>query len=127
MGFADIGGGVAGLAGGAWYFRLAGRRLLNGGSGHGQYIQPFILHFVMKNIPDFLLCVMLLSFSLAAQGQTVPTTQSKAQSVKPLPRPKGAAVPKGKAYGAPLIKDTAAFRRSGRPADIVPIPPRQKE
>ena len=107
--------------------RLAGRRLLNEGSGHGQYIQPFILHFVMKNIPAFLLCVIFLSLCLVAQAQTMPALQPKIHSVKPLPRIKGTVVRKGKAYGAPFIKDTAAFRRSGRPADIVPIPPRQKE
>jgi len=81
----------------------------------------------MKNIPSFLLSVALLSLCLVAQAQTTPALQSKTQLVKPLPRIKGTVVRQSKAYGAPLIKDTAAFRRSGRPADIVPIPPRQEE
>jgi hypothetical protein len=71
----------------------------------------------MNSVSACLLGVALLSFCLTAQAQTIPATQPKSPPVKPLPRPKGAAAPKGKAYGAPLIKDTAAFRRSGRPAD----------
>ncbi|GAB3872019.1 hypothetical protein GCM10028824_21910 [Hymenobacter segetis] len=68
----------------------------------------------------------LLSFCWTARAQTTPATPPKTQPVKPLPYPKGAAAPKGKAYGAPFIKDTAAFRRSGRPADAVPNRIRQK-
>ena len=71
----------------------------------------------MKNLPACLLGVALLSLGLAAQAQTTPVAPSKAQPAKPLPPPSRPAAPRGKAYGAPLIKDTAAFRRSGRPAD----------
>lgn len=70
----------------------------------------------MKNLPACLLGVALLSLGLAAQAQTTPIAP-KAQPAKPLPPPSRPAAPRGKAYGAPLIKDTAAFRRSGRPAD----------
>ncbi|WP_460608797.1 hypothetical protein [Hymenobacter terrigena] len=71
----------------------------------------------MKSVSACLLGVALLSLCWTAQAQTTPATQPKTPPVKPMPRPKSAAAPKGKAYGAPLIKDTAAFRRSGRPAD----------
>ena len=71
----------------------------------------------MKSLSACLLGVALLSLCWTAQAQTTPATQSKTPPAKPLPRPKGTAAPKGKAYGAPFIKDTAAFRRSGRPAD----------
>jgi len=81
----------------------------------------------MKNLPTFLLGAALLSYCLAASAQTRPATQPKTPPGKPLPRPTGAAAPKGRVYGAPLIKDPAAFRRSGRPADAVPVPPRREE
>jgi len=81
------------------------------------YIQPFIFPLVMKNLPACLLGVALLSLGLAVQAQTTPVAPSKAQPAKPLRHPSRPAAPKGEAYGGPFIKDTAAFRRSGRPAD----------
>lgn len=71
----------------------------------------------MKNLPACLLGVALLSLGLAVQAQTTPVAPSKAQPAKPLRHPSRPAAPKGEAYGGPFIKDTAAFRRSGRPAD----------
>jgi len=71
----------------------------------------------MKPASAFLLGLALMGLCVAAQAQTTPPP--KTQPVKSGPRTKGVAQ-KRTAYAPPLITDTAAFRRSGRPADAVP-------
>ena len=71
----------------------------------------------MKNLSICLLGLVLLGTCMTAQAQTRPVDSSKAQPAKLLRHPSRPDAPKGKAYGATRIKDTAAFRRSGRPAD----------
>ncbi len=71
----------------------------------------------MKPTSPFLLGLALLGLCVATQAQTTP--KPKTQPVKPGPRTKGAAQ-KRTAYAPPFTTDTAAFRRSGRPADAVP-------
>ncbi len=69
----------------------------------------------MKPAPSFLLGLALMGLGLSAPAQTAP--KPKTQPAKSVPRTKGAAAQKRTAYGPPFIKDTAAFLRSGRPAD----------
>ena len=68
----------------------------------------------MKSASSFLLGLALLG-GLAAQAQTTPAP--KTQLVKPAPRPKATAAKNRPVYAHSLFKDTAAFRRSGRPTD----------
>jgi hypothetical protein len=72
----------------------------------------------MKPASSFLLGLALMGLYVAAQSQTIP--KSKTQPMKPMPRTKGTAAQKRTAYAPPFTTDTAAFRRSGRPADAVP-------
>ncbi|WP_046247229.1 hypothetical protein [Hymenobacter terrenus] len=71
----------------------------------------------MKHVPSFLLGLVLMSLCVVAQAQTTPAPQPKNQPVKSEPRPQGSAAQKHAAQAPSFIKDTAAFRRSGRPAD----------
>lgn len=88
-------------------------------------ISVVIFSFIMKHTPAFLFGLALMGLGVAAQGQTAPA----AEPVKSQPQPKGPAAPKRPTVAAPIIKDTAAFnrkfRRSGRPADNVPVFPRR--
>ncbi|HEX8503876.1 MAG TPA: hypothetical protein VF630_00805 [Hymenobacter sp.] len=69
----------------------------------------------------------LLCFGLTASAQTTPAPLPQAQPVKEARRPAGTA-PKPRTNLTPVfIKDTAAFRRSGRPADAVPNRIRPKQ
>lgn len=69
----------------------------------------------MKPIFSFLLGLVLMGGSLAAPAQTAPAPKNRL--VKPVLRPQSAASPNRTAYAHSFLKDTAAFRRSGRPID----------
>ena len=84
----------------------------------------------MQRTPFYLLGLMFLSLSWPASAQTRPVLAPKAHPGKGVPRPNGAAAPKRTAPALAVKMDTAAFRRSGRPADgpnRIPILPRVKK
>jgi len=81
----------------------------------------------MNLAPSFLLGLALLGLGLSAPAQTSPASQPKTRPGKGAPRPTGPAAQKRTAYATPFFKDTAAFRRSGRPADKIPIPAQPKQ
>ncbi|HEX8327139.1 MAG TPA: hypothetical protein VF629_06345 [Hymenobacter sp.] len=76
----------------------------------------------MKPVPAFLLGMALLALFGSASAQTTPPAAPKTPVGKGAPLPKKAAAP---ARTASAVKmDTAAFRRSGRPADHIRTRPR---
>ncbi len=75
----------------------------------------------MKFTPIFLVGLTLVSLCGPAFGQTTPTRQSKAHPAKGMPRPQRVATPTHTGSALAIKMDTAAFRRSGRPADRVPL------
>ncbi|QNE42378.1 hypothetical protein F1C16_22425 (plasmid) [Hymenobacter sp. NBH84] len=70
----------------------------------------------MKFNPLFLLGVTLAAFYGPAAAQTTPTPAPNARPGKGVPPPKRATTPPRTA-SVSAVQDTAAFRRSGRPAD----------
>ena len=84
----------------------------------------------MQRTPLYLLGFVFLSLSWPASAQTRPVPAPKAHLGKGMPRPNGAAAPKRTATALAIKMDTAAFRRSGRPADgpnRIPILPQVKK
>jgi hypothetical protein len=78
----------------------------------------------MQHALSFLLGLVLLGLGCsAAQAQTTPVP--KTQPAKASSRTEGATAKKRPAAHS-FIKDTAAFRRSGRPVDKVPVRPQPK-
>jgi hypothetical protein len=71
----------------------------------------------MQRTLFFLVGLVFLSFSWPASAQTRPAPASNTHLGKGVPRPNGAAAPKRTAPSLAVKMDTAAFRRSGRPAD----------
>ena len=81
---------------------------------------------MMKRKFFFLLCGAVMCFCCSAQAQTAPVVHPGKQPVKAAPRTKGTAA-KSSAYKAPFKVDTAALRRSARPADGIRIRPYPKK
>jgi len=88
---------------------------MNVHTAHNQYLHPFTFPLVMKFNPLFLLGMMLVAFCGPATAQTTPPPAPNARPGKGVSHPKRAAAPPRTVSVVTL--DTAAFRRSGRPAD----------
>ena len=71
----------------------------------------------MKSTPFFLIGVVLLSLCGAASAQTTPSAPAK--STKGGTRPVSTPASKRTAFALTYKLDTAALRRSGRPADAI--------
>jgi len=81
----------------------------------------------MKHAPCILIGLVLLGFCMPARAQTAPMPLPKAQPDKSASHPTGTPAQQRTDY-APIGKiDTAAFRRSGRPADQIKTRVRQKQ
>ncbi|WP_460623759.1 hypothetical protein [Hymenobacter tenuis] len=75
----------------------------------------------MKHAPAFLLGLTLLALCGPASAQTTPTPAPNTPLGKGVPHPKRAAASPRTAPVSAVKMDTAAFRRSGRPADAIRI------
>ena len=88
-------------------------------TAHAQYLHPFTFSLVMKLNPHFLLGMALVALCGSASAQTTPTPSLNTTPEKGAQHPKRAATPPRTASMAAVKLDTAAFRRSGRPADNI--------
>ena len=73
----------------------------------------------MKPDPIFLLGMTLVALCGPASAQTTPTPAPTTAPRKGVPHPKRAAAPPRTSSVWAVKIDTAAFRRSGRPADAI--------
>ena len=73
----------------------------------------------MKPDPLFLLGLTLVALCGPAAAQTTPTPAPTSPPGKGVPHPKRAAAPPRTVSGWAVKIDTAALRRSGRPADSI--------
>ncbi|WP_375437691.1 hypothetical protein [uncultured Hymenobacter sp.] len=73
----------------------------------------------MKPNPLFLLGMTLVALGGPASAQTMPTPAPNTSLGKGVPHPKRAAAPRRTASVSAVKIDTAAFHRSGRPADHI--------
>jgi len=90
---------------------------MNVNTAHNQYLHPFTFPLVMKFNLLFLLGMTLVALYSPASAQTTPTPVPNARPGKGVPHPKRAATPPRTTSVSAGKIDTAAFRRSGRPAD----------
>jgi hypothetical protein len=91
---------------------------LNVNGVHILYIHLSTVPLVMKSTPFILVSLALFSLCGTVSAQTTPSTPSKpTKGTHPIGKP----APRRTASPLAYKMDTAAFRRSGRPADRVPI------
>jgi len=90
---------------------------LNAAGAYILYIHQSAIPLVMKSTPFFLIGLALLSLCGAASAQTTPSAPSK--STKRGAHQVSTPASKRTAFALPYKLDTAALRRSGRPADAI--------